>query len=141
MKALPRLIVFSLIACLGWVGCGPSGPRTSLHKAVEQGNLKVVQQHIAAKSDLNKKDAAGWTPLHLAAMKGDVAIVQALIQAGADVKRPGGLAGKTPLQVAQEKGKTEVVRLLQDVKQAQPKSGRGLIDGGLGVGAAMDSGL
>ncbi|MBI2925946.1 MAG: ankyrin repeat domain-containing protein [Verrucomicrobia bacterium] len=123
------------IACLCWIGCGQTTPSITLHQAVEQGNLKAVQQHIAAKTDLNKTDPAGWTPLHLAAMKGELAMVQALSAAGADVKRKGK-TGKTPLDVAREKGQTAIVQFLQ---QRNEKRGRGLVDGGLGVSEVLDN--
>ncbi len=130
MKPLVRSIAFCCISWLCWIGCDEqTAPSITLHQAVEQGNLKAVQQHIAAKTDLNKTDLNGWTALHLAAMKGNLAIVQALTAAGADVSRKGQ-AGKTALDVAREKGQTAVVAFLQ---QRNQKTGRGLIDGGVGV--------
>jgi hypothetical protein len=135
MKPLVRLIALCWISCLCWMGCEQATPSITIHQAVEQGNLKAVQQHIAAKTDLNKPDTAGWTPLHLAAMKGNLAIVQALSAAGADAKRKGK-AGKTPLDVAREKGQTAIVQFLQ---KRNEKSGRGLIDGGLGVSEVLDN--
>ena len=117
------------------MGCEQATPSITIHQAVEQGNLKAIQQHIAAKTDLNKTDTAGWTPLHLAAMKGNLAIVQALSAAGADAKRKGK-AGKTPLDVAREKGQTAIVQFLQ---QRNEKRGRGLINGGLGVSEVLDN--
>jgi ankyrin repeat protein len=99
-----------------------------------------VKQHIAAKTDLNKKDSAGWTALHLAAMRGDLSIVKVLTEAGADVKIQGK-DGQTPLDVAREKSQSEVVDYLQGQATAQPGGGGGrrLIDGGLGVSEAMDN--
>lgn len=105
-----------------------------------------MQQHIAFKTDLNKKNASGWTALHLAAMKGDLPIVKVLTQAGADATVPGK-DGKTSIDVAREQGHTVIAKLLQErsqqsqqsqQKDPKEKTGRGLIDGGLGVGAAMD---
>jgi ankyrin repeat protein len=136
MKSQIRLIVLGCISCLCLVGCGPGAPQGTLHQAVEKGNLKAVQQHIAAKSDLNKKNSAGWTPLHLAAMKGDLAIVKALVKAGADMNWKGK-DGKTPLDVAGEKGQTAIVKFLQEPNQERPS--RRLIDGGLGVGEVLDN--
>ena len=124
-----------LISCLCWMGCGQTTPSITLHQAVEQGSLKAVQQHIAAKTDLNKPNTAGWTSLHLAAMKGDLAMVQALSAAGTDVKRKGK-AGKTPLDVARERGQTAIVQFLQPRYE---KRGRALIDGGLGVSEVLDN--
>lgn len=134
----PRIstILLSCLFCILLLGCGQSGPKMTLHQAVEKGDLAVVQQHIAAKTGLNKKDYLGRTPLHIAAMRGQVAIAQALMEAGADLelKRKDG---KTPLEVAQENGQTAIVQLLQAPKK-ENTGGRGLIDGGLGVSGAMD---
>jgi ankyrin repeat protein len=107
----------------------------SLEQAVATGNVKAVQQHIAAKTDLNQTDAAGRTPLQVAAMNGNLAIVTALTEAGADVKRKGK-DGKTALDAARAKGQTAIVQYFQ---QRATKRGRGLVDGGLGVSEVLDS--
>ena len=133
MKCL--FLALFCVFCLSWMGCEQAAPSITLHQAAEQGNLKAVQQHIAAKTDLNKTDAEGWSPLHLAAMKGNMSIVQALCAAGADVKRPGKF-GKTAVDVAREKGQTAVVQYLS---QAPAKRGRGLVDGGAGVSEVLDN--
>jgi hypothetical protein len=139
MNLFVRSIVLCSLACLCWMGCGPSAPRISLHQAVQDGNLYAVRKHIAAKTDLNKADASGWTPLHLAAMNGNLAIVQALTEAGADTKRKGK-GGQTPLDVAREKRQAAVVQYLDQYLQLRSdKPGRGLIDGGLGVSEVLDN--
>jgi ankyrin repeat protein len=141
MNPLVRLFLLCFVASLCSLGCGPSAPRISLHQAVQDGNLYAVRKHIAAKTDLNKTDANGWTPLHLAAMKGNLPMVQALSEAGADVKRKGK-GGKTPLDVAREARQTAVVQYLQQLLQqrtAGHSRGRGLIDGGLGVSEVLDN--
>lgn len=126
------------------IGCGPSVPTKSLHAAVQEGDYPTVRHHIAAKSDLNAKDRAGWTPLHLAAMKGDLPMVQLLANAGADVTKTG-TGGKTPMDLAQEKGKTNVAQFLESKLPGSPqpatgeRRGRGLIDGGLGVSEVLDA--
>ncbi len=61
-------------------------PITSLHTAVLQGDLKTVQQHIKAGSDLNEKEPnGGSSPLIIAAVFGKTDVALALIEAGADV--------------------------------------------------------
>ncbi|MFO1499230.1 MAG: ankyrin repeat domain-containing protein [Verrucomicrobiota bacterium] len=133
-------VVRRFVFCLSWsvllVACSQTqAPSISLQKAVEQADLKAVQQHIAAKSDLNKADNIGLTPLHWAAVKGNLPIVQALTAAGADVNRRAN-NGKTALDMAREKGQVAVAEFLQ--KRGEPR-GRGLIDGGLGVSEALDA--
>ena len=124
------------------MGCGRGTPKTTLHQAVEKGDIQIVQRHIAIKTDLNKKNSAGWTALHLAIMKGDMTIIQALVEAGADVALKGK-DDKTAMDLAQEKNQAEVVKYLQEHQQSQAAKpsggGRGLIDGGLGVSGAMDA--
>ncbi|MHC1769675.1 MAG: ankyrin repeat domain-containing protein [Verrucomicrobiia bacterium] len=137
MNPFARFLVLSSLACLWFAACGPVAPKTSLHEAVQDGNLYLVKKHIAAKTDLNKPDSSGWTPLHLAAMNGSLPIVQALTEAGADSKRKG-TGGKTPLDVAREKRQAAVVQYLQQ-QTPRPAGGRGLIDGGLGVSEVLDN--
>lgn len=130
MKPSVCILALCWLSSLCWMGCDDqTAPSITLHQAVEQGNLKAVQQHIAARTDLNKTDINGWTALHLAAMKGNLAMVQALTTAGADVNRRGQ-AGKTALDLAREKGQTAIVQFLQ---QRAERRSRGLIDGGAGV--------
>lgn len=117
-------------------GCGPGTPKTSLHQAVQKGDVKTVEQHVAARSDLNVKDKNGWTPLHFAAMKGDLAVVKALTVGGADTTAAGP-GGRTPLDMAREKGKSSIVQYLQGVKPKSGGGGRGLVDGGLGVSEVL----
>jgi len=118
------------------MGCGPAPPSITLHKAVEQGDLQAVQQHIAAKTDVNQTDMLGRTPLHIAARKGDLAIVQALTAAGADVNRRG-MGNKTPVDLARENRHPAIVQLLQQRAPTQT-GGRPLMDGGVGVSEVLD---
>jgi ankyrin repeat protein len=90
---------------------------------------------VAAKSDLNKLDNAGWAPLHLAILKGNLAIVEVMSTGGADVNRKSKF-GKTPLDVARARNDTAIVQFLQ--QRTGKRGGRGLIDGGLGVSDAME---
>ncbi len=124
---------------LGWlmVGCVPEAPRTPLIQAVQKDNLKLVEQHIAARSDLNGKDKNGWTALHFAAMRGNLAIAKALTAAGADTTRTGP-GGRTALDMAREQGKAAVAEFLQGIP-AKSARGRGLVDGGLGVSEVLDA--
>lgn len=144
MKLQVPWMVLTCVVGLLVAGCGPSAPRTPLHAAVQDGNYPAVRQHIAAGSDLNAKNSAGWTALHLAAMKGDRAMVELLAGAGADAARTGP-EGKTPVDAAREKGQTSIVQYLEarlkagPEKVGQEKRGRGLIDGGVGVSEVLDA--
>jgi len=126
-----------MVAVLCGLGCGPEKPKTTLHQAVQKGDVKTVQQHVAARTDLNIKDTHGWTPLHFAAMKGNLGIVKVLVAGGADTAAAGP-GGRTPLDMAREKGQVAVAQYLQTVKPAgRGGQGRGLVDGGLGVSEVL----
>ena len=86
-------------------------PQTDLHSAVLFGNLDAVNQHIQAKSDLNKKDDYGSTPLNVAVTFGKTAIAKALINGGADLHTTN-TEGSTPLHVASFFCRTDIVKAL-----------------------------
>ena len=46
-------LLLTTIAAVVLVGWGPSTPDISIHDAAEDGNIKVVKQHIAAGTDVN----------------------------------------------------------------------------------------
>ena len=55
----------------------------------------------------------GWTPLHIAAYKGHLPVVEYLVStAGVDINTPG-FQGKTALQKALDRNKTDVVAFLR----------------------------
>ena len=71
---------------------------------------------MAAGTDVNAKDTDGWTPLHPASYEGHVEIVELLIGKGADVNAKvefGSFQGKTPLDAANNRSRTEIVNLLR----------------------------
>ncbi|MBL9139807.1 MAG: ankyrin repeat domain-containing protein [Verrucomicrobiales bacterium] len=130
-----------LLACCGWLllACRPEPPRTSLHQAVLRDDLRLVQQHIEARSDLNAKDTNGWTALHLASLRGNLPIVKALVAGGADTQA-AGLNGKSPLDLARDRGQVAIAKFFLDLPaKGQRPTGRGLVDGGLGVSGAMET--
>jgi len=94
----------SIVAAVLLVGCRPPVPDLSIYDAIEDGNIEVVEQHLAAGTDVNSKDKDGWTPLHEAASEGHKPIVELLITKGADVNAKDD-DGETPLDAA---GKPEI---------------------------------
>lgn len=131
---------FALLATLALhlVACGPQAPKTPLTEAVRKGDTRTVQQHLAARTDVNLIDRSGWAPLHVAVLKGDLAMVKLLGSAGADVQQPG-LKGKTPLDLARENNHPAILQFLQQQPERRANTGRGLVDGGLGVSGVLDS--
>ena len=87
------------IAAVLLAGCGPPVPDISIYDAVEDGNIEVVKQHLAAGTDVNSKDKDGWTPLHEAASEGHNKIIELLVAKGADVNAKDD-DGETPVDAA-----------------------------------------
>jgi hypothetical protein len=123
-STVKSLTVLGAILILGLTSCAqgntndelaqdPKKPSMDIHQATFMGNTKAIQEHINAKSDLNKKDAYGSTPLTIAATfdKTDVALL--LIKGGADINALSA-DGSTPLHTASFFGRTEMVKALLD---------------------------
>jgi ankyrin repeat protein len=87
--------------------------RTSLHRAAEIGRVEVVQAFLHLGASLNKADNEGWTPLYAAAWWGRTEVVRAFLDAGVDLETRRFPRGKSPLDVAKEKGYREIVFLLE----------------------------
>jgi ankyrin repeat protein len=89
-------------------------PKMNIQTAVLSDKLEIVKQHIAASTDINKKDAmSGSTPLISAATFGKTAIVKALINAKADLNIKNN-DGATALHTAAFFCQVEIVQLLID---------------------------
>ena len=86
-------------------------PSVTIHEAAFMGNLKAIEQHIAAKTDLNVKDEYGSSPLGIAATFGKTEVARALIKGGADVNVRSS-DGSTPLHTAAFFCRTEIVEAL-----------------------------
>ena len=72
-----------------------TAPDVGIFDAVLVGNLRAVQQHIAAGTDLNQKETYGSTPLILATIFGKTEIAKTLVNAGVDLNlqnKSGGTA-------------------------------------------------
>jgi len=89
-------------------------PKISLNDAVVAGDLEAVKQHIAAKSDLNKKEPfGGSTPIIIAAVFNRPEIARALIDAGADLNITNN-EGSTAVHSAAFFCTTDILRMLLD---------------------------
>ena len=107
---MKHLLLTTIVGVL-LAGCGPPVPDISIYDAVEDGNIEVVKQHLAAGTDVNSKDKDGWTSLHEAASEGHNKIVELLIAKGADVNVKND-DGKTPLDAAASPETTDFLRKL-----------------------------
>lgn len=87
-------------------------PKTDIHAATFMGKVKLVEQHIAAGTNLNSKEPIGGsTPLITACLFGKTEVAKALINAGADLSIKNN-DGSTALHVAAFFCRTEVVKAL-----------------------------
>ena len=86
----------------------------SIHRAAWEGDIKAIEQHLAAGKDVNAKDELyGDTPLLWAAGFGHKGVVKMLITKGADVNAKAD-EGWTPLHYATGGNDMEIVELLID---------------------------
>jgi ankyrin repeat protein len=91
-------------------------PKMDIHTAILTNDLKTVQQHIEAGSNINVKEPmAGSTPLMTACTFNKKDIAEALIKANADLSIQNN-DGSTALHIAAFFGRIEMVQLLIDAK-------------------------
>ena len=58
---------------------------TGLHAAAQRGDTAALQQALAAKADVNTRDAHGRTPLHVATFAKQRDAIRVLVKAGAEL--------------------------------------------------------
>lgn len=90
---------------------GAKEPSMTIHEAVFMGNVNETKAHIAAGTDLNKKDDFGSAPLTIAAIFDKTEIAELLIAAGADINIKSG-DGSTPLHSSSFFCRTEIAKAL-----------------------------
>lgn len=88
-------------------------PETDIFTAALFGDLKTIQNHIKAGTDLNQKDSYGSTALIIASTFGKTDVARALIEGGADLNITNNEGG-TALHSAAFLCRTEIVRILLD---------------------------
>lgn len=115
-------------------GCGQKEnkvPDIDLHTAAATGNLKAIQQHISAGSDLDVKEhTRGSTPLLTAIVFGQTNAAITLINSGADINRQNN-EGSSPLITAAFFCRIEIVKALLDKgadKSVRNLAGRTALD-------------
>jgi ankyrin repeat protein len=84
---------------------------TPLHSAAAARAADIVHMLVESDAPVNAKQHGGWTALHAAADNGDEKMVRILLQHGADPLVHND-EGKTPAQMAQLKGREDVLKLL-----------------------------
>lgn len=89
----------------------PEAPAVDIHTASLLGDLKAINQHIKAGTDLNMKDQYGSSPLIITITFGKTDCGKALIEAGADIELTNN-EESTPLHTAAFLCRKEIVELL-----------------------------
>jgi uncharacterized protein len=87
------------------------GGNTALHWAAHNGYEEMIRVLLNAGADFEVATDEDWTPLMAAAANNLPATVEALLTAGADPSREDS-RGLTAVEVADERGYTEVVEVL-----------------------------
>jgi hypothetical protein len=91
-------------------------PKQDIHEAIITDNFDVLNQHIAAGTDINKKEAMGGsTPIMTAITFDKTEMVKALLKANVDLSIQNN-DGSTALHTAAFFGKVEMVQMLIDAK-------------------------
>ena len=113
-------------------------PQTILSRAVDTGNVELLEIAIKEGADVNAKTHSDRTPLHKSAENGHLEIVQALIEAGADVKAKTDY-GEPPLHFG---AKTDYgyTPLHSSARMKHLEVSRALIEAGADVNAKADDG-
>jgi ankyrin repeat protein len=108
--------LIAIVAAVLVVGCGPSAPDISIHKAASTGNIEAVKKHLAAGTDVNAKDDTGRTPLYSAVEEGRKKMVELLIARGANVNAKSKYG--TPLAWAIQMNRTFAMPNLRAMKSS-----------------------
>ena len=103
-----KLAVLFFIFVTAYYTPANAGP---IHDAAKSGDVAMVEQLLAAGTDVNEKDAAFNTALHLASDNAHLEVILVLIEKGSDINA-GNLTDRTPLHNAVRGRHTEVVLLL-----------------------------
>ena len=120
-----------------------NAPAIPIWKAAGEVNIEAVKQHLAAGTDVNARNAIGWTPLHEAVQcscltatlsVGHLEIIELLISKGADVNAKNEPYLQPPLNIAasgasanwNKPERTKIVELLIDAGADVNAKGDGL---------------
>lgn len=109
-------IVSMLIASGAAINKPRNNGATPLFSSCQENRYEVAKLLLenGADPNISRKDD-GCTCLIAAIQKGFIHIIQLLLQSGADVNKPN-LREETPLEVAQMKGVTQIVQIIQSIK-------------------------
>jgi Ankyrin repeats (3 copies)/Ankyrin repeat len=92
---------------------GKSG-YTPLHFAAQGGHVETVRYLLVMGADPNAVSAKGHTPMYAAAKNGHVAVCRLLVNAGASTEPGEDKAVPSPLKIARDNKRVEVVTFLEE---------------------------
>jgi hypothetical protein len=101
---------------------GDSALENSFLKAVQAGDLDLVRQVLSrggGRGLLECRDRYGWSPVMIAAGEGRKAVVEFLLLQGADVGSVRDRRGLAALDIARQRGQTEMVELLRESQEGR----------------------
>ena len=91
----------------------PGMKATALHAAAYAGRTEAAKQLITYGIDVNKQGPYnGYTALHDAIWQNNIDVAELIIEAGADLSIRSN-DGQTPLEFAQDIGRSKIVQLLE----------------------------
>ncbi len=105
-------LAFALIAIVGLSAGMMAFEDTRVVEAAMRNDLEAVRSLLRQAADANSSQGDGMTALHWAAMNGNPEMAQLLIYAGATVKSTTRIGSYTPLYLAAQYGKANVVDVL-----------------------------
>ena len=76
----------------------------------------IVQTLINKGADVNRGLTNGWRPIHVAVRNNDADVVKLLLERGVNITVPNPF-GKTPLNMAEEKGYSTIARMIRDAEE------------------------
>jgi ankyrin repeat protein len=117
MKRIFLFMVYIFLLPAIFAEANTKEKNVQLVQAAERGNLTDVQDALNGGADVNAKNASGWTALMRASYCGYThgkyaEVVKLLLDKGADVNIKTA-EGITALMMAKNKGKTEIVAMLE----------------------------
>ena len=83
--------------------------------------------------DINKANTYGWTPLMIASIRGYIEIIKYILVSGREINiNAKNNDGKTAIDYAREKNKTEILKLLEEFEK-EPEKTRNILRKELGL--------